>query len=55
MTKELIMKFNKYKYYVLIGSKVECWLGVCEKRKYINYFQYLYYKFNGYSARRELL
>lgn len=48
------MKIFKYKDYVLVGSRVDCWLGTCEKKRYISYFKYLYYLFNGYSARKEL-
>ena len=44
---------NKYKYYILTGTKVECYLGGAKKRKYINYFKYLWYKLNGYSVGKE--
>ena len=45
---------GKYKYYVLTGSKVECWLGSAKNKKYINYLQYLYYTYCGYSSGKEL-
>ena len=37
------------RYYCLTGSKVECWLGTCTKKRYINYAYYLWLKFAGYS------
>jgi len=49
----MFKRVKKYKYYVLVGNFAECYFGTCTKRRYVNYFKYLWYKLNGYSARKE--
>jgi len=46
---------RKYKYYCLVGNFADCYFGTCKERRYINYFYYLWLKFNRYSTGKELI